>query len=158
MRITQYNTIMNDDKICQLVKEKSINYICEGLDSLSSPDRIHRMMCDVFQHDKRPEEYVYLLCLNAKCKLQGIFEISHGAATTSICNPREIFQKALLCNAHNIVIVHNHPSGNPTPSKEDSVIYRKFKELGEMMGVYLADSIIVADQFYYSFLEHERTA
>ena len=151
MRITQYKTILNAEKHCELVKERALNYSVDG--NLNSPDKIYKMLCDVFQHNKQSEEYVYLLCLNIKCKLLGVFELSHGNVNASVCNTREIFQKALLCNASNIVLAHNHPSGDTTPSKNDIKIYKKIKEAANIMNVPLIDNLIVGDTCY-SFMEN----
>ncbi len=151
MRITKYNTILNTDKHCELIKEKSVNYQYDG--NFSNPQSIYNMLCDVFQHDKQTEEYLYLLCFNTKCRLLGVFEISHGIVNASLCNTREIFQKALLCNASNIVLAHNHPSGDTTPSKEDMQIYRRVKEAADIMGIGYIDNLIIGNS-YYSFMEN----
>lgn len=151
MRINKYNTLKGNNNIPQLVKEMSTNYkVCDFLDS---PNLIYNMMCDVFHTDRQTEEICYLLCLNNKHKLQGIFEISRGTVNTSLMSPREIFIKALLCGAVNIVIVHNHPSGDTSPSKEDIETTKKIKESGSLIGIPLLDHIIIGDNFY-SMLEN----
>ena len=151
MRINKYNTLKGNNNIPQLVMETSTNYkIC---DSLNSPNLIYKMMCDIFHTDRQTEEICYLLCLNNKNKLQGIFEISRGTVNASFMTPREIFIKALLCGAVNIVIVHNHPSGDISPSKEDIEITRKIKESGNLINIQLLDHIIIGDNFY-SMLEN----
>lgn len=71
----------------------------------------------------------------------------------TICNPREIFIKALLCGASGIVIIHNHPSGDTTPSEQDIKSYNRLKEAGKLIGINVLDSIIVGDS-YYSFVEN----
>lgn len=151
MRITKYSTILNGDKHCELVKEKSINYYNDG--NFDNPQSIYNMLCDVFQHNKQTEEYLYLLCFTTKNRILGVFEVSHGTINASLCNPREIFQKALLCNASYIVLAHNHPSGDVTPSKEDIQTYKKVKEAADIMGLPLLDNLIVGDH-YYSFMEN----
>ena len=151
MRITQYKTVKGQDGI-QLIKEKSCNYLSG--ESLTSPDRVYRMLCDVFRHNIQTEEYVYLICTHRDGKIAGVFEISHGTLSQSFCGAREIMQKALLCNVDNIIIAHNHPSGSPTPSKTDIATYRKIKEAGELMGINLLDNIIVGDTTYCSFVEN----
>lgn len=152
MRITQYRTIQNANREIQLVKEKSCNYV--GMETLSNPAAIYRMLCDVFQHDKQTEEYLYLICVNAAMKPTGIFEISHGTVNKSFCSPREIFQKALLCNTTGIFLAHNHPSGNTTPSKEDIETYRCIRSACNLMNIPIYDNIIVGYTFY-SFKENE---
>ena len=151
MRITQYKTILNDDQVVQLVKEKATNYTV--LDNLCSAIQVYMMLCDIFQHDKQTEEYVYLICLNTKSKPVGIFELSHGSINASICNTREIFQKALLCNVSKIIIAHNHPSTDINPSQNDIKTYNNIKNAGELMQIPLCDFIVVGEG-YYSFQEH----
>ncbi len=151
MRIIKYSTILDDEKHCQLIKEKAVNYNFQG--NFNNPKDISEMLCELYNLNRQTEEYLYLICLNTKCKLLGIFEISHGTVNSSLCSPREIFQKALLCNASNIVLAHNHPSGDVTPSREDKCIYRRIKEASTIMGIPFLDNLIVGDT-YYSFAEH----
>lgn len=153
MRITTYKTLLNDEKHCEIVKEKSVNYDDGGNAKFNNSNKIYHMLCDVFQHDKQTEEYVYMLCLDAKCKLTGVFELSHGSVNMTLCSTREIFQKALLCNATHIVLAHNHPSGEATPSKEDVGTYRRVKNAGEILGIDLIDNLIIGDREYCSFAE-----
>ena len=151
MRITKYKTLMNEDKLIYLVKESSVNYAT--MDNLGNPENVYHMLCDVFLHNKQTEEYLYLICTNSKNKPVGVFEVSHGAINGTISNAREIFQKALMCNAAGIILAHNHPSGNATPSNEDIQTYKSIKEASKIMMIPLVDSIIVGDCQYYSFRE-----
>ena len=151
MRITTYKTELNSDNLNTLVKEKSCN--CTGVETLNNPSLIAEMFNVVFRLDKQTEEYLYMLALTTKGKPLGVFEISHGMVNMTICNPREIFIKALLCGASGIIITHNHPSGDTTPSKEDIKSYNRLKEAGKLIGINVLDSIIVGDS-YYSFAEN----
>ena len=150
MRVSQYKTMLNENGLPELVKEKSSNY---GIESLTSPELIAQMMREVFQIHRNTEEYLYEICFTTKMKPIGVFEISHGAIDMAIANPREIFQKALMCGASNIVIVHNHPSGVCEPSKEDVKVSQRVKEVGELIGIKLMDSIIIGDKSLYSFAD-----
>lgn len=151
MRITKYKTELNDDRIGQLVKESSANY--PELPGFNAPEKIKESMNMVFNLKNQTEEYVYLLAMNNKNKLIGIFEISHGNDCSSHCGSREIFNKLLLIGAHSFVIVHNHPSGNPTPSTSDDEVYKRIKEASNIIGVIFLDSIIVGNDYYYSYHE-----
>lgn len=151
MRITTYRSELDENQHNILVKENSCNY---PVDSLSNPQSVTEMLNAVFRLNKQAEEYVYMIALNTKSKPLGVFEISHGSASQSICNPREIFIKALLCGATGIILVHNHPSGDTTPSKDDKTVYQRIKEAGNLIGVSLLDNIVVGSG-YYSFLENE---
>ena len=151
MRITTYKTELNQDNLNVLVKEKSCN--CTGVETLNTPSLIAEMFNVVFRLNKQTEEYLYMIALDNKGKPLGVFEISHGMVNMTICNPREIFIKALLCGASGIVIAHNHPSGDTTPSKEDIESYNRLKEAGKLIGINVLDSIIVGDS-YYSFMKN----
>ena len=149
MRITTYRTEMDKDKRPILIKENACNYMAEN--SMNHPEKIVTMVNEVFHLNLRTEEYLYLICLDAKCKVLGIMEISHGTVSMSLCNPREIFLKALCLNTHGIILVHNHPSGSVTPSKEDFQAKTKVSELGKILGIPLNDFIIVGENgTYYS--------
>lgn len=150
MRITTYRTELNKDLHNVLVKENSCNY---QVDSLNNPEAIAEMLNTVFRLNKRAEEYLYMIAFNVKAKVLGVFEVSHGTVNLSVCNPRDIFIKALLCGASNIVLAHNHPSGDATPSKEDIDTYNRIKEAGKLMGISLLDNIIVGDR-YFSFMRN----
>lgn len=143
MRLIKYTTELDTNNIPVLVKEKSFNYERQ---TLGTPSLIAEMFNEVFHLDKQTEEYVYLLCMNSKCKPLGIFEISHGTVNMEILSPREIFNKALLCGAVSIVLVHNHPSGDPTPSEEDMKAYERVKQAGELLNVILVDFLIIGDE------------
>lgn len=147
MRITKYNTIKSDSsaKRPMLFKETSVNYAQE--EQLNNPKKIVEMLRGVFRIDLMTEEYCYLLCFDTKFNLKGVFEVSHGNVNTSSCCAREIFMKALLCDAAAIVVAHNHPSGDETPSKSDIQAARTLKEAGELMAVPLADFLVIGNGF-----------
>lgn len=101
------------------------------------------------------QEYVYAVFLDQKCKYLKKQEITKGTVNASILSPREIFMEAMRCGAVQLVLVHNHPSGNVSPSPEDVQITRQVKEAGELLQIRLIDHIIVGQQAYYSFAEHQ---
>ena len=88
-----------------------------------------------------------MICMNTKNKIIGVFEISHGSVNSSIVSPREVFQKALLANAVSIIVMHNHPSGDCTPSREDIEVTKRLVEAGKIVGVEVLDHIIVGDRY-----------
>lgn len=153
MRITTYKTELDNNGLNVLVKENSCN--CVEVENLNTPTLIVEMFNAVFRLNKQTEEYVYMIALNTKCKPLGVFEISHGTVNMSACNPREIFIRALLCGAANIIVVHNHPSGDITPSKEDFNAYKRLKDAGNIIGISVLDSIIMGDDNYFSFSENK---
>ena len=77
-----------------------------------------------------------------------------GTVDRSLVHPREVFKEAYLLSASSIICVHNHPSGNINPSREDCFLTKMLKEVGEIMGIEVNDHIIVGKDNYYSFFEN----
>ena len=152
MKISKYKTLLNDDRQCFLVEENIREYETNET-VLNNDESIVKMLCDVYKMDILSEEYVYLLCFNTKCKLLGVFEVRHGTVSTSLIGVREIFQKALLINAAMIIVAHNHPSGDPTPSKNDILLTKRVTDAGNLIGIELLDHIIIGNNCYISFAE-----
>ena len=101
----------------------------------------------------RETECVFLLCLDAKGQLLQEKRLSDGSVRMALISPREIFIEALGCKAVNIILLHNHPSGDPTPSDADRELTRNVSELGEKIDIPLLDHIIIGDNRYTSFKE-----
>lgn len=101
----------------------------------------------------RETECVILVCLDGKGQMIAEKKLSDGSVKMSLISPREIFMEALKCRAVNMILVHNHPSGDPTPSRADRELTRNLKELGEKMDIPLLDHIIIGDNRYTSFKE-----
>lgn len=103
--------------------------------------------------DKK-QEYFYAIYLDSSKKVIKDKVLFVGTLNHSIVHPREVFKEAYLLSASSFICVHNHPSGNVFPSKEDIEITRQLKEIGLMMGVPLVDHIIIGIDKYYSFFEN----
>lgn len=100
---------------------------------------------------KESREVTYVACLDAHGNIVGVDLASAGTIDHTLVAPREIFRLAILKNAQRIVMVHNHPSGNAFPSENDKAAAMRIKEAGEVIGVMLQDSIIIAaDGSFYS--------
>ena len=152
MRVETYNVALDDTGKSVLVRESARNYTLSGRNEATcSPDGTYRLMEGCFGLSRKAEEYVYMLALDAKSRLLGIFEVSHGGVNGSYVTPREIFVRALLCGAAGIVLVHNHPSGDPEPSEEDFAVTRRAFESGKLLNVPLLDHIVAGKDSYYSF-------
>ncbi len=152
MEIAKYRTILKDNGLPELIKETSFKY---PIESFCNAALIAGMVNNVFQMDVQTEEYLYEICFNSKMKPLAVFEISHGSINASIASPREIFQKALICGAAAIVLLHNHPSGDITPSIEDRKVFDRVKRAGDLMEIAVVDNIIVANgRKYFSFKEN----
>ena len=94
-----------------------------------------------------------LLMLNSKSKLIGETDISKGTVNASLITPRELFIEALQKNAVAIVVLHNHPSGDPSPSREDRLLTQRIREAGALIGIDLLDHVIIGNNCYMSFRE-----
>lgn len=116
-----------------------------------NPDTIARYYMEDLRHEK--QEHMKLLMLNSKARLIGETNISKGTVNASLITPRELFIEALQKNAVSIIILHNHPSGDPTPSREDKLTTRRIQEAGAMIGIELLDHIIIGNNCYISFRE-----
>ncbi len=101
----------------------------------------------------RNTECVYLVCLDSKGRMLCEKKLSEGSVRMSLISPREIFLAALENKAVNIILVHNHPSGDPTPSRSDLELTENVRELGQKMDVNLLDHIVIGDNRYISFKE-----
>lgn len=146
MRVVKYKTKLVDGRKAVLEKDYSVNYP-EMDNMMNSPETVAKLAKDFLRMHEETEEYMYMLCLNTKLKLNGIFEVSHGNVNSSVCGTREIFQKALLGNAVSIILIHNHPSGDCTPSREDINVTKRLVEAGRIVGIDVLDHIIIGQSY-----------
>ena len=135
----------------ELVKEESHKYEVETI--ISCPKDIYEVLTKVCRIQCNAEEVFILITLNIKNIVTGYFEVHRGTINASLVHPREVFKRALLNNARYIMVAHNHPSGDPNPSKEDIQITKRLKEAGNLLGINLLDHIIVGEDKYISFKE-----
>ncbi len=132
---------------------KRISKITNELDLINctNPQNIINYFNNIFK-DKKQEEF-YCLYLDNKKKYIDKKQLFKGSINTTITHPREIFKEAYLLSASFIICIHNHPSGDPTPSQNDIVITKNLKKIGELHAIYLIDHIIIGNNKYYSFYE-----
>lgn len=122
---------------------------------LSNPKEVAKL-CRKFLDDLDREQLI-VISVNTKCEPTNINIVSIGTVNASMCVLREIFKPAVLSNATNIIISHNHPSGDTTPSKEDVMTTERIAKAGDIMGISLLDHIIIgSDEDYYSFGEEDK--
>lgn len=140
------------------VKEKSTLY--KGIEGrkISSPDDAIRLVKDFIEDFEDLDREVFVaIYLNTKNEPNSVEVISTGSLNASIVHPREVMKTAILSNSNSMIFstiyLHNHPSGNPTPSLEDKNITQRLKEAGELLGIKVLDHIVVGDDEYYSFKE-----
>lgn len=118
---------------------------------ISSP----KDLADLIQHDMKymTQEILRLICLDTKNQVIHIEDVFKGSLNSSIVHPREIFKIAIAHSSANIIIAHNHPSQDPTPSKEDINITVRIKKCGDIMGIHLLDHLIIGGTKYVSLKE-----
>ena len=102
----------------------------------------------------KKQEYFYCLYLDSKKHVISNKLLFMGTLNRSIVHPREVFKEAYLLSASSIICVHNHPSGNVEPSKDDIDITNQLSSIGYIMGIKLVDHLIIGSNTYYSFLEN----
>ncbi len=115
----------------------------------TSPEQVYRHYH--YSLRDRRKEYFMALLLDGKNRILKEVRVSEGSLNQSIVHPREVFSPAVRESAAAIILVHNHPSGDPAPSREDREITRRLKDAGELMGVKVLDHIIIGDGGFVSF-------
>ena len=130
---------------------ETVVLICVDNFSIGSP----KSVADIFMNILRDEmkEHFYVLLLDTKNKIISWDEISKGDLNSSIVHPREVFKYALRYSANSIICLHNHPSGDPTPSSQDIDITKRLEEVGDLVGIRLLDHIIIGYNKYVSLKE-----
>ena len=113
-----------------------------------SPEVIGSYYMEEMRHEV--QEIVMVLCLSSRGRLLGKKVISRGNINTALLGPREIFVEALSRRAASVILLHNHPSGDPSPSEEDIRIIRMISDTGDMIGIPLLDHLVIGDRTYVS--------
>ena len=103
-------------------------------------------------HAERREHF-FVLPLSAKNELLMLADVSTGTLTNALVHPREVFEPAIRCGAAHVIVAHNHPSGDPTPSAEDHRLTRSLYEAGKLLGIPVTDHVVVARNGFFSFAE-----
>lgn len=132
----------------QMVKEKVMWYPER---KISSPENAAKIMREFVGSSDR--EVFIVLSMNTKNEPTHIEKVSVGSLNASIIHPREVFKSAILSNAANIILGHNHPSGHPQPPYEDIEATKHLYEVGKLIGIDVLDHIIFTDDSFYSLKE-----
>ena len=119
--------------------------------SIRTPGDISRIFMDEMKHYDR--EHFKAAYLNTKNQIIRTVTVSIGSLNASIVHPREILKPAISASAASIILVHNHPTGDPTPSREDVEFTRRFAKCGELIGIELLDHVIIGSDRYQSLKE-----
>lgn len=126
----------------KLVRESAGLY-CNNY--ISSPEDAAEIAAKHFEDMASDREVFSVILLDVKNRVIGINVVSIGSLSASVVHPREVFKAAILANAANIILTHNHPSGDPAPSKEDINITARLVQAGRLMDIPVLDHIIIGD-------------
>lgn len=119
--------------------------------SFSSPASIANYFMENTRYMEK--ECVYVLLFDSKHHMLKDIQLTQGTVNQSLVSPREIFVEALKYNAVFIILIHNHPSGDPTPSREDIILTKRIYEAGQLIGIELSDHIVLGNCCYVSMAE-----
>lgn len=132
----------------QLVRESTLTCDCQP-EAITSPQAVADVVMEHLRYQDR--EHFIILLLDTKNRIIGINTVSIGTLNASIVHPREVFKPALIMGANSIILIHNHPSGDPSPSSEDMDVTKRLVEAGNILGIAVRDHIIIGDGCFYSF-------
>lgn len=160
-------------KACEMFSSKDIDYVKEIKETdsfklkaifelgrrhfgnasitIQTPEDIHRVMSHIAYDN---QESMHVILLDGAHSVMDKIMVTKGLLNRTMVHPREIFAPAIKNRAASIVVVHNHPSGNPIPSEEDKAVTTKLVEAGKILGIGVLDHVIIARKGYYSFVEH----
>ena len=137
--------------MCELYKRFKVSELTQV--KISKPSDVAELVLDELRMLR--QEVLILITLDTKNKVISKKEIFKGGLNSSLVHPREIFREAVKDSAASIIICHNNPSGDPTPSRDDINITTRLKECGKMMGIELLDHLIIGDNRFISLKEKD---
>lgn len=120
-----------------------------NLSMIKTPHEAAKIFVPLLRSEKK--EQLYVMLLNIKNKLLGVERISLGTLNSTLAEPRDVFALAMSKNAAALILAHNHPSGDPTPSADDKSTTERMIEAGDVLGIKVLDHIIVGAGRYYTF-------
>ena len=132
----------------RLVHEKSVEY---KVPKLNSPEAVYILLQKMIEDE--PQECFVVLCLSAKGQLNNMSIVHRGGVNKSIVDMSAVFRTAILSNSPSIIVAHNHPSGDSTPSNDDIETTRALDSSSKIIGINLLDHIIIGRNKYFSFKE-----
>ena len=125
-------------RIKQVIKESSEPF---AFYTIRSPEDAQKLAMHHIADEDR--EVFLVMCLNTKNQVVALHRAHVGSLNASIVSPREVMKPAILNNACSIIVSHQHPSGDPSPSREDLEVTKRLKEVGQILGIELLDHVIV---------------
>lgn len=139
--------------VCELAKRMS-RPIKKLNTTIKHPKDVAELLMEEMKYEKR--EIVKMLMLNTKNEIQKIIDITTGSSSVAIIKPRDILIEPIKMGIPKIILVHNHPSGDPTPSKEDINLTQKIEKAAFILGIELMDHIVIGDDKYESIANLQR--
>ena len=136
--------------IAELAKRMSYQKASATIE-FNEPETVAEYYMEKLRHEDR--EHIILLCLDNRLKLIQESTLSIGTVNSALISPRDVFMQALKCGASNLILLHNHPAGDPTPSRADIATTNKIIESGKFLDIILRDHIIIGDMTYCSLKE-----
>ena len=118
---------------------------------IRGPQDVHRLLH--LRASQELGEVFYLITLNAQAAVVGQHEVTRGTLTSSLVHPREVFIRAIADCAAGIIVAHNHPSGDTTPSQDDRAVTRQLVEAGKVLGLPVYDHVVIGNGRYFSFAD-----
>ena len=132
----------------RLIKESTL--VCDRK-TIKTPEDAHQILEGYF--DNLPNEHFAALLLSTKNHVIAVTTVSIGSLNSSIVHPRELFQRAILANAASVILAHNHPSGDPTPSPEDLALTKRLVDAGKLLDIPVIDHLILGQNCFASLKE-----
>ena len=133
--------------ICELTKRMS-KPIDTSQVQINSPKDVADLLTDEMRFEKR--EIVKAIILNSKNTIVKIVDVCYGGTNSAVLKPKDVLQEAIKLGAPKIILVHNHPSGDPTPSKSDFEFTERLVQASKIMGIELLDHIVIGDYKFES--------
>ena len=134
----------------EIVREDNFNSKYEY--NITNSVDVRDFLVNVCKLHRNPSEVVIVIAVNSKGNVIGFTQVSSGAINSSIVEPREVFRYAIMSNAVAIILAHNHPSEDVTPSNEDLEVTRLIREAGDILKIKLLDHVIIGNETIYTSL------
>ena len=116
---------------------------CEGSRELAQASDVAALCCDIWRDLDADIESFLVIALNARNRVTGYKVVSQGSQTQCLLHPREVFRAAIALGAATIVVAHNHPSGDPSPSSDDIDLTRRLRDAGAILGIPVLDHLVI---------------
>ncbi len=142
-----------DSKMSEIEVTYKNNKKYQEMPQIKCSADVNELLRSVWSNRMEHVEEFVLLCLNRANKLLGWIKVSSGGVTGCLVDPKVIYQVALKVNACGLILAHNHPSGNKTPSESDRALTKKLKGAGKVLDIPVLDHIILTAEDYFSFAD-----